>query len=146
MTIQRMIRLLEENDYYKGFLSLIDTFTRVKTRDIPYEEFVNIYKTLKEQNAFVYVIEQDNKIVSTLKVFYEQKFHNNLSSVAHIEDVVTLPDYRGQGLASSLIRYAIDQSKGKCYKIILCANEKNIPFYTHLGFQKKGAELSIYHI
>lgn len=140
-----MIRLLEPNDYYKGFFKLINTFTREKTRDITFEEFTNICKILEKQNAYVYVIEKDNTIVSTLKVFYEQKFHNNLSSVAHIEDVVTLPEYRGQGLASSLICHTVEQTRGKCYKVILCANENNVPFYTNLGFQKKGTELSIYH-
>ena len=139
-----MIRFLEENDYNKGFLELINVFTRNPTI-ISFQDFSSAYERIQQQGGRIYVIEQDNRIVSTLKLFFEQKLHNNLAFVGHIEDVATHVEYRGQGLASSLIRHAIEEAKQKgCYKIILCANENNHPFYTGLGFQKKGTEFCIY--
>lgn len=139
-----MIRNLDNNDFNKGFIELINTFTRYP-EPISFDRFSSTLKNIEAQGSFVFVIEEDTKIVATTKLVLEQKFHNNCKRVGHIEDVVTHIDYRKKGYASQLIQHCIEVGKQEnCYKVILCANENNVLFYEKLGFMKKGTELSIY--
>ncbi len=139
-----MIRLIERNDFNKYYMNLINIFTRTPIVQT-YENFCNILDKIQNQGSLIYVIEEDNIIVSTLKLNIEQKLHNNFSSVGHIEDVVTHPDYRNKSYASKLIEYAINECKKKnCYKIILCCNPDKITYYEKCGFIKKGSEMTLY--
>jgi glucosamine-phosphate N-acetyltransferase len=139
-----MIREIEKNDFYKGYMSLVNIFTKtpiVKT----YDEFCKILDIVSLQNSKIFVIEEDGIIVSTLKIIIEQKLHNNFACVGHIEDVVTHPDYRGKGYASKLIEYAKKIcSENNCYKIVLCSNDNNISYYEKCGFIQKGKEMTTY--
>jgi glucosamine-phosphate N-acetyltransferase len=138
------IRLLEPSDYFKGFLDLINTFTR-NPETKSYDDFCKILDIIHKQNSLIYVIEDKTKIISSIKLIIEQKLHNNFKSVLHLEDIVTHTDYRKQGLATKLIQYAIDIGKlNNCYKIVLCSNPDNERFYINQGFIKKGTEFSLY--
>ncbi len=138
------IRKLEYNDYYKGYMELINTFTRYPENK-SYLEFCEILDKITIQNGYIYVIEQDNKIVSSIKCFVEQKLHNNFKCVLHIEDLVTCLDYRKKGLASKLLDYTLVKAKDfNCYKIVLCSNPENKEFYLKNGFIEKGVEFSMY--
>jgi len=62
-----MIHPLEFLDYDKGFMELVNIFTHnneFKSK----ENFKTIYKIIKKQKSFVYVIELDTKIVATIKI------------------------------------------------------------------------------
>jgi glucosamine-phosphate N-acetyltransferase len=139
-----IIRKLEYNDYYKGYLELINTFTRYpENKD--YDEFCSIVDKIINQNSYIFVIEDNNKIISSVKYIVEQKLHNNFKCVLHIEDLVTHIEYRKKGLASKLLKYAIDLAKMyNCYKIILCSNPENRVFYLNNGFIEKGSEFAKY--
>lgn len=139
-----MIRHITSDDYAKGYMTLINTFTK-NAEEKTLEEFTAILKKIYSQNAEIYVIEENNKIVSSIHLLYEYKLHNNFKCVCHIEDVVTLPEYRKRGHASLLLRYAVEKAAEKnCYKIVLTANENNVNFYVNNGFVRKGVELCKY--
>jgi predicted GNAT family N-acyltransferase len=139
-----MIRHIESNDYFKGYLDLINVFTRepvVKT----FEEFKDVLSKIYSQNSEIYVIEKNDKIISSIHLLYEYKVHNNFKLVCHIEDVVTDTEYRNQGYASILLKYAVQKAEEKkCYKIVLSSNENNKQFYINNGFLLKGVELCKY--
>jgi predicted GNAT family N-acyltransferase len=138
------IRKIEYNDYYKGYFELINTFTRYPENK-SYSEFCIILDIIHSQNSHIFVIEKDNKIISSIKCIIEQKLHNNFKCVLHIEDLVTDVNYRKRGLASNLLKYVIDLGKrNNCYKIILCSNAENEEFYLKQKFIKKGIEFSLY--
>ena len=139
-----MIRQIQKEDYNKGFLNLINIFTRDPIEK-SYEDFCEILNLINSQGSEIYVIEEDGIIVSTAKVIFEPKLHNNFAKMGHIEDVVTIPAYRGHGYASLLIKKILERCKEeKCYKVILTSNIINIPFYKKNGFIEKGTELTIY--
>lgn len=138
------IRKLEYNDYYKGYLDLINIFTRYPENK-SYTDFCTILDRIASQNSHIFVIEQDGIIVSSIKILIEQKLHNNFKSVLHIEDLVTHKDYRKLGLASKLINHVIN-SKYNCYKIVLCSNIENEYFYLKQKFIKKGSEFCLYNL
>jgi len=139
-----MIRLLEYLDYYKSYMDLINTFTRIPIY-ISYEDFCKTVNLIRSQNAYIYVIEENNIIIGTIKIMIEHKLHNNLRNVAHIEDVVVHKSHRKHGLGTLLIQHAKEISlTHNCYKIVLSCNQDNIAFYKSNGFNEKGSEMTIY--
>ena len=133
---------LEKDDYYRGFLRLLEQLTTVNVDDITYDQFLNQLDKIKSK---VFVIRHDNQIIGTSSVFIEPKFIRKLSHVGHIEDVVVEKNYRGKGLGKMLLnhclRYAKDQN---CYKVILNCENKNIKFYEKCGFINKNVEMCQY--
>lgn len=139
-----MIRHISASDYTKGYMDLINTFTRNPTPS-SYDEFKEALARVYTQNAEIYVIEEKGKVVSSIHLLFEQKLHNNFKSVCHIEDLVTDPAYRSLGFASLLLQHALQRSSEKnCYKVILSANPETVPFYLKNGFTVKGSELCKY--
>ena len=138
------IRLMEEADYHRGFMDLINVFTRTPTH-ISYEEFCKAYTDIKQQNGVIFVAVKDDTMIGTIKLLIERKLHNNLRSVGHIEDLTTHPDFRNMGTASQLIQVATDYCKSvNCYKIVLTCNKEYTDFYVKRGFIIKGTEMSSY--
>jgi glucosamine-phosphate N-acetyltransferase len=137
-----MLRKLVKEDYHKGFIDLINYFTK-DIRKQSYKEFEKIFDLLN--GCVILVIEKDNKIIGTAKIIIEQKFHNNFSKVGHIEDVVVSEEYRGKGYGTLLIKKLIEiGNESECYKTILSCSDGNILYYEKLGFKIKGKEMSIY--
>ena len=133
---------LQPNDYYNGFLQLLEQLTSVDANNITYEDFINQFNKMKSK---VFVIKDGTKIVATASIFIEEKFIHKLSSVGHIEDVVVDVNSRNEGLGKQLIDYCIAYAKGNnCYKIILDCATKNIKFYEKCGFENKNVQMSIY--
>lgn len=93
-------RELELSDYHKAFLQCLTHLTSTKL--LTYDEFQSIYNNYPGK---VYVIEIDNKIVATASLVIE---HNIFETIAHIENVVTLPSHRGLGYAKLLLNKIID--------------------------------------
>ena len=91
----------------------------------------------------IYIMKLNNKIVSTAKLFIEEKLYQ---PVGHIEDVVTDNEYRNKGYGKSLIKYLIQIALNdmNCYKVILSCEEKLDEFYTRCGLTKTGSAFSIY--
>lgn len=138
------IRQLEDSDYYRGYMDLINTFTR-NPLPVSYDEFCKVREAITQQGGILFVALDGNHIVGTLKLVIEQKLHNNLKSVAHLEDIVTLPTLRKSGIASQLIEHSLNECKShNCYKIVLSCNRELVEFYKHKGFIEKGSEMTIY--
>ena len=140
-----MIRKLERRDY-KKFMELINYFTK-KIKNISYEEFNNYYDKIQNNYSKVFIIEEEGNIIGTGKILIEYKFHNNLSKMGHIEDIVINQKYRGKGYGKKIVKYLIDVGKKEgCYKVILCSNKKNRTFYEKCGMKVKDIEMCNYFI
>ncbi len=136
-----MIRSLEKDDYDKGFLNLINYFTRFPENKTK-EEFIKQFSTI---NSEIFVIEKNKTIICAGTLHLENKFHNNFKNIAHLQDIVVKEEYRGQGYGKEMIVFLIEKAKTKnCYKIVLNSNENNKLFYEKLGFIKKGIEFNLY--
>lgn len=137
-------RLLEEEDYNKGFLDVVNYFTKSKKK-VNFNDFRNHYNKVINQNSLVYVAEYNNKIIGTAKLLIEYKFHNNLTKMGHLEDVVVNEKYRGYSIGKKLVTLLINEAKKQnCYKVTLCSSKKNKEFYIKCGFKIKDLEMSIY--
>jgi glucosamine-phosphate N-acetyltransferase len=137
------IRLLEKNDYNKGFLELINEFTK-NPIFISFENFCNYFDNISKYK-YTFILENDNQIIGTGSCFIENKFHNNFKNVAHIEDIVINKKYRKIGYGKIIIDYILNYCNNlNCYKITLNCSNENITFYEKCGFIKKGIEMTKY--
>jgi glucosamine-phosphate N-acetyltransferase len=132
-------RPLVKEDFDKNFMDVINVFTRSPE-----------IKTMEEFNEFfsegTFVIEEDNKIVGSIKVVLEPKFHNNFTYMGHIEDVCVLPEYRKKRVATALVDWAIKFCKEKgCYKIVLSCKSDLVPLYEKSGFKESAVSMVIYN-
>ena len=91
----------------------------------------------------IYIMKLNNKIVSSAKLFIEQKIYQ---TVGHIEDVITDNEYRNKGYGKSLVKYLIQIALNdmNCCKVISSCEDKFNDFYTNCGLIKTGSTFSIY--
>ena len=93
------------------------------------EVFRNLLVT---SNCSVFVLTQDQKVVGKAHVFKE-------SDRARITDIGVFPEYRGRGLASTLIKYCINHAlinnKSKIVLDVEMTNESALKLYDGLGFE-----------
>ena len=85
------LRLLEQNDYNLGYLALLEQLTYVGKISI--EEWNNRYNEIEHNPCIqIWVMVENNTIVSSGTLILEPKFIHNNGRVAHIEDVVVHRD------------------------------------------------------
>ncbi len=142
------IRELEKKDLdvKKGFLETLGHLAEVS--DLSKEKAEEILEKINSQNSQILVaLTDDDQVIGSLTLMLEQKFLREGKLAGHIEDVVTRKDYEGMGVASALIKKAIEIAKEKrCYKLILDCHEELIPFYKKFGFQEKEICMKIYFL
>ena len=107
-----IIRNLEIADYHKRYLNLLSELT--ESNNICYEKWEERINQINEnKNHHIFVIEDKGNIIASITIIIELKFFRNLSSVAHIEDVIVSKKYRKLGIADKLINYCIYISKDR---------------------------------
>lgn len=136
------LRLLEVDDYYRGFLQLLEQLTVVGSEKISLADFEAKFNATHNQT---YVVAQDDKIIATGSLLIEHKFIRQLGKVGHIEDVVVDKDIRGGGWGRKILDRLVSEAKtAGCYKIILDCSQANVPFYEKCGFVVKEKQMAMY--
>ena len=140
------IREISKQDYYHGYMDVINAFTR-NMREVTHEDFCEKLDDIKNQGGIIIVAVDDSNgsIVGTAKVLIESKMHNNLGRMGHIEDVAVHPDMRrkniGRLLISKCTQICDDNS---CYKIVLSCKPDLQIFYEQTGFVQTGIAMTRY--
>ncbi len=139
-------RLLEQDDYYKDYFQLLSQLTSAEKPE--YSLWVARFNTLKNLGLSRIIVVEDltsGKIIATITSLIELKFIRNLGVISHIEDFVIDKECRGKGLGSKLINICIKYAKSiGCYKVLLDCDEKIMPFYEKIGFERKSQGMAIY--
>ena len=134
-----IFRKLELKDYI-NFKELINDFRITNFTLNQYANFI-----LQENDAKIYVMENNNKLYAAGTILFEKKFIHNFSTYAHIEDIIVKNEYQGKGIGKLLLENLIKTCKEeKVYKILLDCEKKLIPFYEKCGFIDKGHQMVIY--
>jgi GNAT superfamily N-acetyltransferase len=87
---------------------------------------------------FVWLAEENGEVVGTsgLEFFHKPPtFHNTASLQAYVHSMYTLPNWRGRGIARSLLQQIIQYVRttpSRC--IYLHASEMGFPVYRKVGF------------
>ena len=92
----------------------------------PDENIVSKY--LEHGDLFIGVVEE-----KTVCVIVVTKYNND---ICELKNIATLPECRGKGYASRLIKFVFEEYKNKYSKIIVGTTENMIPFYVLNGFTK----------
>ena len=134
------ISLLSNTNYnQKDVLLVLSTLTNCSPIEPKkWEEIMN--NLPNNHHIFTYTL--DNKLIGMVTVIIEQKLIHSASCVAHIEDLVILPEYRNLGIGKQLLHFAKTFAKNNnCYKIILNCDKKLIPFYEKNDFVEKAVQM-----
>ena len=136
-----LIRQAEEKDV----MDIKDLYFNFLTKYPPKEEQdIEAWKQLineinKSERLFLLVVEEDNRVVSTVQLGIIPSLTHNMRSFAVVENVVTHENYRKKGFASMLLQEAIKIAQDKnCYKIFLetgSNRESTLNFYKANGFE-----------
>ena len=77
-------------------------------------------KILETDGLIINLAEQDDQIIGSSYINVIPNLTRGAASYAVIENVVTHPEFRRQGVGRMLIAYALDQAKtAGCYKVML---------------------------
>ncbi|GEM_PF-1919579 len=100
------------------------------------QNILQFYKTAEHvylnnrNNIFLFLYYWENKPVGTIELYASDK------DTIGIYGLTTLEQFRGKGIGTSLLRYALDFAKQKGFKnIILQATEDGFRLYKKIGFE-----------
>ena len=133
-----IIRLIEPSDYEKGFFELLQQLTTAPK--LSKEKYLEILE-LNKNNKIIIIEDkiEKNKLIGTVKIYFDYKFARGGKKVGHLEDIVIDENYREKGFGSILVNVIIDLAKSEgCYKLILNSGEEYSGFYEKNGFKKAG--------
>ena len=130
-----IIRQIEENDLYNGFLNSLDSLR--KASDIEPSKAKSVFEKIRSNpNHVIFVAILNGKVVGSTTLLIEPKFIHNGGLVGHIEDVVVNKEFQGQKIGEKLILASLDYAKNAgCYKTILDCLDDVKQFYEKLGFK-----------
>lgn len=106
--------------------------------DMELKEF--FHKKLQEGSLIQWVVEDNQEIIACgAVVFYEfpPSYTNKSGKKAYITNMYTKEDYRGQGIATSLLTKLVEEVKNAgITKIWLGASKMGRPVYKRFGFKE----------
>ena len=147
---QNYTHIQQIKEKYLGLLSNLTSTPMIST-----ELFVDTITKISKSNMLIMIgyvgnindpTNKDNfQIIGSGTVFIEPKLIRGASNVAHIEDFVVDPNFRGKKIAQTIISilksFAI---KNSCYKVILDCDSKLQEFYEKNDFEVKQIQMGKY--
>lgn len=95
---------------------------------------------LSDPKLRYYLVESGSKVVSTCTMTLVPNLTRGMRPYGLIENVVTDPEFRKQGLGTKVLRHALaDAWKEGCYKVMLLTGSKRestLRFYEKAGFKR----------
>lgn len=105
-------------------------------------DFKSVYREMLGGNSHVFVAITSDKVIGVITLLVERKMIHSGGLVGHIEDVAVNNEFKGRGVGSSLVDYAVNQARSVgCYKVILNCDSQIAKFYEKLGFHQHGVEM-----
>ena len=133
-----MIREAKLSDL-SGLLAVYHAVEKTATQDSA-DAAVVFADILNDPNQHVIVAEEDSVVVSTCTCIVLRNMTSGQRSYALVENVATLPEWQGRGLASACMERAKEMAEANgCYKIYLTTSSKDVNiwnFYEHLGYSR----------
>ena len=101
----------------------------------------DFYSTiLNSENWLFWIIELDNQIVAHVSIFIVDNIptpEKLINKWGYLTNTYTKKDFRGKGLGSKLVKYAINDAKSlNIETMIVWPSDKSIEFYERVGFNK----------
>jgi GNAT superfamily N-acetyltransferase len=125
-------------------MQIIDLYQYFGNHDSPQptqDSYQKIWQEIQDDPHQVYIVaENDGKLISTCFIVFIPNMNHAIRPFGLIENVVTHPDYRGKGVATGVLHYALTLAwERNCYKVMLMTGskkEETLRFYEKAGFKK----------
>lgn len=131
-----IVRKIVPADLDNGFLESLDALRKTSNIDKKKAKAI-LEKISKNPDHMIFVASMNGKIIGSTTLLIEQKFIHDGGKVGHIEDVVVSEKHQSEGIGATIIRAVLDYAKNQgCYKTILDCDDKVMPFYEKLGFER----------
>ncbi len=115
--------------------------------NIDEELYQFFYKHLSEDRMVEWVVENDGVMIATSAIIFFElppSFNNVKGIKGYVANMYTAPEYRKQGIASSLLERLMNEARERNVdKIFLNASEAGKPVYHKFGFRKNDAWMDI---
>ncbi|MFV0402055.1 MAG: GNAT family N-acetyltransferase [Oscillospiraceae bacterium] len=146
-----VIRKLTPDDFDAFISHRMDFFRELESGEVTPELKQGILRTLKklweEGNLLGTVAERDGDIISMAVVCLYETLPNpsRLSGkTGYIQNVYTVPAYRGKGLAVDVLTDLIEDVRQRGVEMLyLSAEVKAVPLYERLGFETVEREMRL---
>lgn len=137
---------IDKNVNFYEYCNLLKQLTSINPDSFTEGQFMDHLKLIKSNPLHkIFLAKNNNEVIGSITVLIEPKFIHDLSSVAHIEDVVVKLNYRSYGIGQLLVNKAIEFVRNYgSYKIILDCSDKNVSFYKKFGFVVKENQMVLY--
>ena len=114
--------------------------SRENASTIVSEKYLEAFRKIqKDPNQELTVAETNGDIVATFQLTFIQYLNFEGTLRAQIEAVRTRSDYRGQGIGTQVLTYAINRAKEKGCSLVQLTSDKRrteaLKFYEKLGFK-----------
>lgn len=127
------IRSIKSDDDFNRYMRCVDELNSSHTKQNNSEQMRRSLIN-RPSNIITYVITLNDNIVATATIILENKLRY-VEPCCHLEDVGVHPDYRKNGYGRMIVEHCLSVAKSKkCYKIKLNCSDKNVGFYSKLGF------------
>ena len=94
------------------------------------------------------VAEEDGQVVATAAILFIEfppAFTNPTGIRGYITNMYTSPDYRGKGIATSLLEKLMEEARARnIYMIFLGASKMGKPVYRKFGFEESGKWMDLH--
>jgi GNAT superfamily N-acetyltransferase len=110
--------------------------------------YVDAMHATTDDNA-LFVAEVSSAVVGVFQLTFVRHVAYRGGLVAQIENVIVLPAFRGRGIGSAMMRFAIDRARARsAFRIQLTSNKRRTRahvFYARLGFESshEGMKLTL---
>lgn len=149
---KRLIRLASLEDAER--LAQVEAACFPPAEAAPLSQF---QERLRHYPAHFWLMEEEGCLISfvdgmvtnqrdlTDEMFENASLHNEYGAWQMIFGVNTLPEYRRQGCAGTLIKAAVRDARAQGRRgLVLTCKERLIPWYASFGFQLEGPSASVH--
>jgi len=102
----------------------------------------DLKERLAQEDFYVFIACDGPKIVGMATIYFKRPLYK---PIGWVEDVIVLPEYRGQGIAARLVRTLISTAGKKKIKVIDLTTgyqrQQAFALYKKMGFKKRKSHL-----
>ena len=132
-SVQRTIEVADAT-HFSGLLELIRHLSPCPEPSIAKKILGDI---MRNPDQLLIVSVAEDQVIGTAELLLRPNLSHGGRPAGYIENVVTHPDYRGNGVGREMIDHLVQTAEKKgCYKVTLSCSDGNVPFYEKCGFRK----------
>jgi len=130
-----------ERKHVDEVMNLLQSLSNFYPEKKNYDDLWDLFD--QQENVFSVVVLDNDNVVGYGSIVIEVKIRGG--KMAHIEDIVSHPDYRNMGIGKKIMDSLSNIAKQNyCYKIALQCREDKIEFYKKCGYEVSGCSMQMF--